>query len=109
MQKDDSTSASIFERTTTIRIILYLLENMERPDGVFLTEIIRNIIASSDTIILTIDTLLKHGLIKDEYIKVYPFKRMFTLTELGLEVAKPLAAVDQALRSQGPQAQKANH
>ncbi len=109
MKKDDPMTASILERTAAIRILLYLYDNVDRPDGVYLTEIIRHVVASSETIMLTIDTLLKHGLIKDEYKKEYPFKRMFMLTDLGLEVAKPLAAVDNALRSQAPQEQKSNH
>ena len=109
MQKDNNISTSILERTAAIRIILYLYGNMDRPDKVFLTEIIRNVVASSDTIILTLNSLLKYKIIKDEYTEVYPYKRMFTLTELGLVVAKPLAEVDRALRSQASQEPKSNH
>jgi DNA-binding HxlR family transcriptional regulator len=109
MQKDNNISVAILERTAAIRIILYLYENTDRPNNVFLTEIIRNVIASSDTIILTLNSLLKYKIIEDEYTKVYPYKRMFTLTEYGLEIAKPLAEADRALRSQASQEPKSSH
>jgi DNA-binding HxlR family transcriptional regulator len=109
MDKDNIISASILEKTAAVRIILYLYDNMDRADKVFLTEIIRNVVASSDTIILTLNSLLKYNIIKDEYTKMYPYKRMFTLTALGLDVAKPLAEVDRALRSQASQEPKSNH
>jgi len=105
---EDEISIASLERTAAIRILLYLYENFDRKEGVYLTELIRKVQASSDTIMLTLSTLLKNGLINDEYTKEYPYKRIFSLTALGLEVAKPLAAVDQALHSQEPQEPKAN-
>ena len=99
-------NASILERTAAIRIILYLYNNQDRNEGVHLTEVIRNVIASSDTIQLTLDFLLKNGLVIDQRATVYPHKRYFRLTELGLEVAKPLSDADSALRSRTDQAKQ---
>jgi DNA-binding HxlR family transcriptional regulator len=106
MPNDEQLTTAMLERTAAIRIILYLYKNVDRPNGVYLTELIRGIKASSDTIMLTMNTLLKNGLIKDYYEESHPYKRIFNLTELGLSVAKPLAAVDRALRSQ---VSKSNH
>jgi len=94
-------NVNILEKTGSIRILIFIYQNSDREQGVSLSEVIRGVVASSDTIQKTVDYLISNGLIKDEYTKVHPYKRILTLTALGLEIAKPLADIEHALRSQG--------
>jgi DNA-binding HxlR family transcriptional regulator len=96
MTRNDTLSVNILEKTAAAQILLYLFFNQQ---GVNRSELIRNIKAASDTLDTTIKFLELNNLISESKTKSFPPERLFTLTELGLKVAQPLAAIAEALHT----------
>ena len=82
MPTKNSLTLQILEHTAAIRILVFIYNNNDKAEGVHLSEVIRGVVASSDTIQKTVDYLIANSLVKDEYTKVHPYRRMLTLTPL---------------------------
>lgn len=87
------------ERKSAIRILIFIYSKSAKEDAVHLSNIIRGVEASSDTIQKTVDELVDCGFLTDEYTQTHPQRRIFRLTKLGFEVARSLADIEDAMRS----------
>jgi DNA-binding HxlR family transcriptional regulator len=97
MQNNASSPISFLEKTAVAQTLLYLFFNQQ---GVNRTDIANNVKAASNTIDSTLDFLKQNQLINEKNLKSFPPQRIFTLTELGLKVAQPLAVIADAMTPQ---------
>jgi hypothetical protein len=78
-----------FERAGALQILLYLFGNKEKGK-VGITEIVKNVKATSETVNATIAFLTQNNLTKEEKAQVFPYQHWITLTPKGEAAAQHL-------------------
>ena len=86
--------AEILEQRGIVSFLLYLLRNEGKPLSVIVEEAGIN----RTTVYNVINRLLQTGLIKEDYEKGFPRRRIFRLTEKGRKVAEKLLEIEELMK-----------
>lgn len=92
-QKEKKTTAiRKLERTGALQVLVYLCRNSDKGK-IKITDIIKNVKASIETVNAVVTWLKQNGLCEEEYVKTFPPMHLVWLTKQGLEVAQHLVPV----------------
>lgn len=87
-----------FERASALQILNYLYENKDKGK-IKITDIIKNVKATSDTVNATAAFLTKNNLTQEEKAQTFPYQHWVWLTPKGEAAAKHLQQFLEALKS----------
>ena len=89
-------SLSDFERAGALQILNYLYENKDKGK-IKITDIVKNVKATSETVKAAVTFLTQNGLTKEEKSQAFPYQHWVWLTPKGEAAAQHLQSFRDAL------------